>query len=70
MVSALLTVASSFDSEKIYTLPDRVMRYDGSRTTSLRRQGDGKASSLSDQRTACLETHDLRGPCDLPDRSC
>jgi hypothetical protein len=60
----------SFDLEKFYTLSDRVMRYDGSHTTSLRHQVDGNVSSFSDQMTAYRETRDLRGPCGLTDRSC
>jgi hypothetical protein len=69
MAPVLLAVASSSDPEKFYTLPDRALRYDGSRTTSLRRRGDKKVSSLSNQRTACHDTHDLHSPCSLPDRS-
>jgi hypothetical protein len=40
---ALMAVASSSDTEKFYTLLDCVLRYDGSHTTSLRRQGDRNA---------------------------
>jgi hypothetical protein len=67
VASALLAMASS-DPKKFYTLSDRVLRYDGSRTTSPCHQGDEKGSSLSDLRTAHRDTLDFYGPCGLPDR--
>jgi hypothetical protein len=69
----VLVVASSCDPEKFCTLLDHVLRCDGSRTSSLRRQGDINASSPSDLRTAAggfHGIHDLRDPCDLPGQSC
>jgi hypothetical protein len=66
----LLVVASSCDPEKFYTLPDNVLMYDGSRTTSLHHQGDGKASSLYDPRTATGDSRDIHGLCDLLNQSC
>jgi hypothetical protein len=70
MAPVLLALASSSYTEKFYTLPDHALRHDGSRTTSLCHQGDRNVSFLSNQRTACHDTHDLRGPCGLPDQSC
>jgi hypothetical protein len=63
----LLVVASSCDLEKFCTLLDHVLRYDGSRTTSLHHQIDGNASSLSDPRTTASSFRDIRGLCDLCD---
>jgi hypothetical protein len=63
----LLVVASSYDPEKFCTLLDHVLRCDGSRTTSLRRQDDRNASSLSDLRTVAGS---FRDPCDLLGKSC
>jgi hypothetical protein len=60
----LQVVASSCDLEKFCTLSDRVLRYDGSRTTFLHRQGDGNTSSLSNPRTTVRDSrslHDLLG---------
>jgi hypothetical protein len=62
-------VASSCDPEKFCTVPNHILRYDGSRTTSLHHQGDGKASSLSDSRTAASDSCDIHGLhelCNLP----
>jgi hypothetical protein len=59
--------------QKKITLSDHVLRYDESRTTSLRCQVDGKVSSPSDLRAAAGGFHgicDLHDPCDLPGQSC
>jgi hypothetical protein len=63
-------VASSCDAKKSCTLPDRVLRCDGSHTTSLRHQGDENASSPSDLRAAVggfRGIHGLHDPNDLSD---
>jgi hypothetical protein len=68
----LLVVASFCDLEKFCTFLDRVLRCDGTRTTSLHRQGDEKTSSLSDPKTAG-DSRDIRGLhdfCDLPNQLC
>jgi hypothetical protein len=61
----LLVVASSCNLEKFCTLSDHALGCDGFRTTYLRRQGDGNASSPSDLRIAAGSLCDIRGPCDL-----
>jgi hypothetical protein len=66
----LLVVPSSYDLEKFCTLIDHVLRWDGSRTTSLRHQGDEKTSSPFDLRTDVGDFYGLRDLCDLPSRSC
>jgi hypothetical protein len=63
----LLVVASSCSAEKFYTPPDHAQWYDGSRTTSLHHQGDGKTSFLSDLRTTASDSRDIRGLRDLYD---
>jgi hypothetical protein len=66
-------VASSCDPEKFCTLLDHVLRCDGSHTTSLHRQGDRNASSLSDLKTVAGDSYDIRGlhdRCDLPGQLC
>jgi hypothetical protein len=63
----LLVVASSYDLEKFFTLPDRVLWYDRSRTTFLHRQGDGTISSPSDPRIATGDSCDIRNLRDLCD---
>jgi hypothetical protein len=60
-------VASSYDSEKFCTLPDHVLRCDGSRITSLHHQGDGKASYPSDLSIAAGGFHGIHGLRDLCD---
>jgi hypothetical protein len=64
-VPALLVATSSCDSEKFCTLPDHVIWYDESYTTSLHHQDVGRVSSPSDLRAAYHDTHDLCGPSDL-----
>jgi hypothetical protein len=66
----LLAAVSSFDPKKSCTLPDRVLRCDGSRITSLHHQGNGMAYSLSNKRTVYHDTCILHGPCGLLDWSC
>jgi hypothetical protein len=72
----LLVVASSCSPEKFYTLLDHVLWYDGSRTTSLRQQGDRTVSSPSDLQIAAGDSldirdlHDLSDLLDLPDQLC
>jgi hypothetical protein len=63
-------VASSYNPEIFCTLSDHVLRCDGSRTTSLRRLGDGKASSPSDPRTVASSFYGICDPCDHLSRSC
>jgi hypothetical protein len=58
-------VASSCDPENFCTLPDRVLQYDGSHTTSLHHQCNGNASFPSDPRTAAGDSHDIRDLHDL-----
>jgi hypothetical protein len=69
----LLVVASSYDPKKFCTLLDHVLRCDGSRTTSLRHQDDGKACSPSNPMIVAggfYGIHGLRDPCDLPGQLC
>jgi hypothetical protein len=69
----LLVVVSSYNLEKFYTLSERVLRYDGSRTTSLRQQGDEMISSPSNLRTTTGDSrniHDLCDPYNLRDQLC
>jgi hypothetical protein len=47
---------SSCDPKKFCTLLERVLRYDGSYTTSMHCQGNKKASSLSDLKTAASDS--------------
>jgi hypothetical protein len=71
--SVLLLVVSSCGPKKFCTLSDHVQRYNGSRTTSLHRQGDGKASFLSGPRTSAGDSYDIygiRGLCDLLGQLC
>jgi hypothetical protein len=66
-------LTSSYDSGKFCTLPDRVLWYDESRTTSLHQQGDEMISSPSDLRIATDNSrslHDPRGLHDLRDQLC
>jgi hypothetical protein len=58
-------VAYFYDTEMFFTLLDRVLRCDGSHTTFLHRQGDGKASSLSDSSTAVGDSRDIHSLRDL-----
>jgi hypothetical protein len=65
-------VAFSCNPEKFFTLSDHVLRCDGSPTTSLRRQGDGKASSPSNLRIVAGGFHGIHGlhdPCGLSGQS-
>jgi hypothetical protein len=64
-VLTLLVAVFSCDLEKFCTLPDHVLWYDESHTTSLHHRGIGRVSSPSNPRTACHDTCDLHGPFDL-----
>jgi hypothetical protein len=73
VLALLVVVASSYDPEKFCTLLDHALRCDGSHTTSLRRQGNRKASSPSGLRVATDDSYDSCDPCDhcgSHDRQC